>query len=604
MASKPDKKRNAGGKHRETVLPPALKHSLALLAIIFTAIICYSNTFSVPFVLDDITSILTNPLVKEFDLRLKSRITGDLSFALNYLLGGGEPAGYHLVNLLLHLSNAALIYLLVQVLFRTPAMACQDGGNFSNEPDMPIIIGFGAALIFATHPLQTQAVTYIAQRVALLAAFFYLAAILCYAFSRLKSGRPAAYLLLALSLVFSILGVLSKENAATISLSILLLELLFFRGPLSRRLLAALWYLLPLFVLPFLLLWHTGISGDLLGDVGRLTAEGGAPPRLAYLLTQFPVIVSYLRLFFIPMGQNLDHDVLLRTDLTDPVVMASLVFLGGIVAGTLWCWKLSLRSGSDTRFTTLALFGIGWFFIAMLLESGLIPLRDVMFEHRIYLPSAGLTIAVVALAWVVASRFKKAEVRSPAAPFLYGLLVIGVLLATATFMRNRVWESEITLWEDAVAKSPAKARTHGSLGHAYQRSGRLDEAVSSYREAVALAPADHIARNNLGTLYLMRKLPAEALEQFREALRSQPGSVSISYNLGLAYSDLGRLGDAESAYRKVVALDNKNDRAFNNLGIVLSRQGRNSEARAAFRAAVAANPKNEAAAKNLRAIGE
>lgn len=609
MDCKPGKNRknkNVEQKRHESVStpPPAIRHLLAVFAITFVPLICYSNSLTVPFVLDDVTSILTNPLVKQFDFSLKTRIIGDITFAFNYWMGGFESLGYHAVNLILHVLNALLVYLLVQLIFMTPLMEGREGTISLQEPSIPVFIGFGAALIFAAHPLQTQAVTYTAQRVAVLAASFYLGAVLSYGFSRISASRTLARPLLALSLLLTVAAVLTKENALTIPLAILLFELTFFTGSLRRRLVPVIWYLLPLFVLPVVLLWRTGISADLLGEVSRLTAEGGAPPRLAYLWTQFPVIVSYLRLFFVPIGQNLDHDVTLRTTSADPAVIASFLVLVAIAASAVWFWRLSHRAAPGSRMGALAAFGIGWFFIALIVESGLVPLRDVMFEHRMYLPSVGLAMAVVAAAWYAASRWSKAAPRSLAMPFICVLTVAGVLLGSSTFMRNRVWGSEISLWEDAAAKSPAKARPHGSLGHAYQRSGRFEEAIASYREAVRLAPGDHVARNNLGTLYLMRKMPEAALEQFREALRTRPDSISVNYNLGLAYSDLGRLGDAEAAYRKVIGMDGKNDGAFNNLGILLARQGRTEEAKLAFKAAVDANPGNVAAARNLAAISK
>src|SRR5512138_1816922 len=133
------------------VAPTWALHLAAVGGVLLLGILCYANTFEVPFVLDDVTSILTNPLVKAFDFRLKSRILGDLSFALNYRLGGLEPAGYHAVNLLLHLLNALFVYLLVQTIFRTPVAAVFSGAGNGRTSIGPMAIGFGAAILFVTH---------------------------------------------------------------------------------------------------------------------------------------------------------------------------------------------------------------------------------------------------------------------------------------------------------------------------------------------------------------------------------------------------------------------------------------------------------------------
>jgi len=585
--------------------PPVIGwHLLAVMVILAAGIICYADTFNVPFVLDDVTSILTNPLVKEFDFRLKSRILGDLSFALNYRLHGLDLSGYHVVNLLLHLLNAGLIYLLVQIIFSTPLLQGFAEEKNGSRPAVPLLIGLGAAIIFVSHPLQTQAVTYLAQRVAVLATTFYLGALLCYAGSRLSGKRIIAAALLLISLLLAVAGVMTKENAVTVPLAVLLFEVTFFRGDLSRRLLPIFWYLLPLVTAPLIMLGRIGFSVDLLGDVSRLTAEGGAPPRLTYLLTQFPVIVSYLRLFFFPYGQNLDHDVPLRSSLVDPMVLLPIVLLATIAAACVGFWRASRHAEAGTRvLLALPAFGIGWFFITLLVESSVIPIRDVMFEHRMYLPLAGLLIALSAALWgCVSLAMREGSQRQVAGSFTLVLAVVTLLLSAATIMRNRVWHDEITLWQDVVAKSPAKARAHGSLGHAYQRSGNQEAALHSYLEAVRLAPDDHIARNNLGTIYLTTNRPNEALGQYEAALRSSPLNPQIHYNIGLACEKLGRLNEAVVAYQEALRLKGDHDKAANNLGIVFYRQGRTVEAMKNFKRAVAINPGNTDAVRNLEAL--
>lgn len=575
-------------------------HLAAVFAIMVLGSLCYANSFDVPFVLDDVTSIITNPLVKDFHFILKSRILGDLSFAINYALGGFDTAGYHAVNLLLHLINALLVYLLAQVIFRTPLMAGFSGKGEGDSIPAPVAIGFGAATLFVSHPLQTQAVTYLAQRVAAMAAFFYLGSVICYAFSRLSRSRAASAALLLLSLLLAVAGVMSKENAVTIPLAILLFEVTFFREEFKSHLLRSSWYLFPIMAAPVIMLGRLGFTPDLLAAVGRMTAESGAPSRMNYLLTQFPVIVSYLLLYLFPVGQNLDHDVPLRNSFLDPSVIASFLLLAAVafLGVRLWLHARRAAGTGSGALAGIAAFGLGWLFITLSVESGAVPIRDVMFEHRLYLPSAGLALVFCSAGWFLVTR-RIGDLSSAAKCFVGVFSLLGLILGGATFMRNFVWKDEITLWKDVVAKSPAKARAHGSLGHAYQRSGLPDLALASYLEAVRLSPGDHVARNNLGTLYLGKNLPQAALEQFGEGLKSDPGSIGVNYNMGLALAGLGRNVEAEAAYRRVISLDAKHDSAFNNLGIVLFRQKRYSESANAFREALRINPGNQSASRNL-----
>lgn len=582
------------------IIAPLLAHLLLLSVIFFAGGLCYANTFSVPFVLDDVTSILTNPLVKDFSFRLKPRILGDLSFALNYKLHGLDLSGYHLVNLFLHLLNAVLVYLLTQLIFRTPLMSSFADQKIHKYFKPSLVFSFIAALIFVTHPLQTQAVTYLAQRVTLLAASFYLGAIICYAGFRLASKRIPAVVLFAGSLFLAVNGVLAKENAVTIPFAILLFELTFFLGDIRRRLLPLCLYLVPLFIAPFFILGRIGFSSDLLGEVARMSAESGAPPRLTYLLTQFPVILSYLRLFFFPLGQNLDHDIHLRSSFLDPVVFVSFFMLAALAAGGFYLWCTGRREKcAPDALKTLAAFGIGWFFITLSVESTVIPIRDVMFEHRLYLPSVGLIFVLISAGWLFFGSITGKDPQRTLSLFSGTMIVLVLMLTTAAFMRNRVWKDEISLWQDVVLKSPLKARAHGSLAHAYQRSGLSGEALKCYLVAVRLAPDDHIARNNLGALYLSMKQPEAAVEQFVAALRKSPSNAQISFNLGYAFEKLGRLDESVTAYRESIRLNKNNDTAFNNLGIILYKQGKVAEALTAFSESVRINPGNKEAVDNL-----
>lgn len=511
--------------------------------------------------LDDVTSILTNHHIISPSFELKPRLIGELSFALNYHLHGFALQGYHLLNLVLHLCCSLFVYLLVITLFRTPLLS----GSADENSDRSI--ASAAALLFVVHPLHTAAVTYLAQRVTLLAALFYLASVLLYLRSRLSDKAVISATLLILSMLSASAALLSKENAVTVPIAILLCEITFFKGVDRKRILGCGLCFLPILAAILLTNRTVLMQTDLPAALLNMTAERGAPARLTYLLTQFPVILAYLRLFLLPFGQNLDHDVPLRSSWNDPVVLGSLLSLLAILVVTVLFWLTGRKNEHNrNRILLVAGFGIIWFFIAISLESGLVPIRDVMFEQRLYLPSVGLVITVASLLWIFLSKWSCAGT----APrnFAAAIAIIASVSTALTISRNLVWRSEVTLWEDAAAKSPAKGRTHGALGHAYQRSGRLVEAERAYMEAIKLTPQDYIAKNNLGALYLKQRRYGEAVDQFNGVLAIAPTTAAVHFNLGLVYAALGRLAEAETSFVEAVRLKPDYREARENLSVL------------------------------------
>jgi len=348
----------------------------------------------------------------------------------------------------------------------------------------------------------------------------------------------------------------------TVPITILLCEVTFFKRADRKSILLCGLYTLPILAAVLLTNRTVLLQTDLPAALLNMTAERGAPSRLTYLLTQFPVITEYLRLFFLPFGQNLDHDV----------VASFLTLLTTATSALLLCLKGRKGGSPLDRILLLAGFGVAWFFITISLESGLVPIRDVMFEQRVYLPYVGLAIAVASLLWFSLSRWSFAG--SARRNFLISIVLIASSFAFLTISRNRVWHSEVALWEDAVSKSPAKGRTHGALGHAYQRAGELVKAEKAYMEAVRLSPQDYIARNNLGAIYLKQRRYDHAVDQFKSVLALAPTTVATHFNLGLAYAALGRLAEAEASFAVAVRLKPDYREARDNLASLQKARAR------------------------------
>jgi len=365
--------------------------SLAVLLLLsLLAALIYSNTFSIPFQFDDADNIVQNPQVKDlanfFDLS-GSRYVGFLSFALNYSVGGLQVFGYHLVNLIIHIVNGFLVYSLVLLLFKAES---QHSPLTTHDTQLTMVpwIALAAAMLFVVHPIQTQAVTYIVQRFASLVALFYLLTVVCYLKWRLASSEAQRRSLWYWGAVlFTVLAMKTKENSFTLPFMILLVEAVFFRSATRRRWIALIPFLLTLPIIP---LSHPGAMGE--GEAGF--AQGTAEiSRSDYLFTQFRVIVTYIRLLFLPIGQNLDYDYPIYHSILEPVVVLSFLFLLSIFVLSLFVIFDSRPTAQNSHLRLMG-FGIVWFFLTMSIESSIIPLKDVIFEHRLYLPSVGFFMAL------------------------------------------------------------------------------------------------------------------------------------------------------------------------------------------------------------------
>jgi tetratricopeptide (TPR) repeat protein len=569
-----------------------------LLLLCIAAVAIYANTLQAPFVLDDISSITTNPITRNFQLVLNSRIVNYLSLALNYRLHGLAVTGYHLVNLCIHAINGMLVYTFLHLIQQAPLLATSRFGSRDRR-----LVALFSALLFVCHPLQTQAVTYIAQRATSLATLFYLATHVLYLAARFAPTRKSGMALGAAALGTTLLAMATKEIAFTLPLTLLLVEGMLFSGTLRQRALPLLLLFLPALFVPLALIPTLGARGTLAELFGKITSLTPAISRGEYLLTQFRVILTYLRLLVLPVGQNVDYDYPVYRSFT-PEVAASLAVILAIIGLAAY---LVVRARRNTHpELNLIAFGLFWFFTTLGVESSIIPLPDVIFEHRVYLPSVGFLAAVVAALFAVRRHLQ--EQKAAGAGVLLPLLTLAVVvLAGAAAARNEVWRDEVPFWEDIVAKSPLKARAHGNLGNAYQSRGRFEDAAREYGEAARLDPRDPGARINLGTVCYRQHQWAEAVRWYREALRLDPASAAARYNLGKTLTEQGNLVEAAQELREAIRLKPDHDAAHNNLGIVYFKMQRYPEALAELRAAVRLNPGNSEAASNVeklqRALG-
>lgn len=476
-------------------------------------VLAYAPSFLVPFQFDDYARIFDNPGLRRGELGPAlgwlgtTRLLPALTIVANYRVGGDAVFGYHLVNLGLHLAAALAVFALARVACRAPRLCG------STAAAAPLTVATVAALVMACHPLQTQAVTYIIQRAAVMAALGYVGAVACYLRGRLSpprgaGGRPGAWF--AATAGLGIAALLSKENAASLPLALLLAELVLVGGRPGRRALAA-GAALSVVVLLVALAWRIAAwrptgpvpASPLTYAWAAILAQGTEPSAatpLTYLLTQCTVVPSYLRLALLPWGLNVDHDVPLATGLTSPV-LAGLALLAALLAAGVVA----------ARRAPLVGFAILWIFVALSVESSVLPISDAMMEHRVYLAMPGLGLLAGAGVAALAARAPRLALGVTTA-------MVAALVAL-TFARNLVWQSPVSLWLDAADKSPRKGRVLVNLGVAWHGAGQLDAAARAYCRALARDPTLTLAAENLALVLDQQGAPESVtVESYCNAL--------------------------------------------------------------------------------------
>lgn len=619
----------ADQQNQDVPAPPKdrsrLKFSLAvLMALAAGGFLIYSNSYPAGFYSDGEMIPITVSLIKTFkqlaavcgsDVFGISRCVPFLTFFLNGKLGGLDPWGFHLVNILIHVGASFLVYRLVMLTLKTPRGAQTGLGPYGK------IIAAAAAGIFLTHPVQTQAVTYIWQRFALLAAFFYLASLVFYARARLRQSLPDY----AACLAAMLLGFFSKPNTFTLPLMILFYEGTFF-GWRRREKIKTGWFLwvcvaaiVAIGCASFQRLyrfwegyvsWSTYFSP--LAYNGRMTVVG-----LDYLWTQMNVVRTYVRLLFFPVNLKFVYFYPFSHGLFEPQTFLSFLFLAAIL----------VAAAALYRKQRLLSFAIFWFFITLSVESTLIPLKDVIFEHRLYLPMAGFAVFLPAcLCLILKDRRRIVAVLS----------VILVIFSVMAFRRNFAWSSEVSLWTDAVKKEPDAPQAHHNLAVAYSRRGETDKALAEYGKTLDILKKlwgdpgkdrlylstlhnlgviklkegrldeagdyfSEVLRNDgrypryqtvmaLGVTELRRGKVDKAISRFQMAQRTYDDLAEIRLNLGAAFSAKGNFSEAREHYRRALAINPDYAEAHNGFGLLLARQGLYDEAVSEYEKAVALRP--------------
>lgn len=567
-----------------TPAPSRLQTWLAPCLLVAAVLLAWSNSFSGPFVLDDVESIVSNPSLQHFwsfawltpPASIGETVGGrpvlNASFALNHALGGLSVTGYHGVNLLIHAAAALTLY---GVLRRSFLLL----GRNSAKPSLGVLADSAAwlsltlSLLWALHPLNTAAVTYVVQRAESLSALFTL--LTFYGFLRASEG-PSPRLWTVVALGACLLGVGTKETVAVAPLLVLLFDRGFvagsFRNAWQQRRFLHLGLFLCWLPLAWLVLHNHGRGGS--------AGLGSSVDSWTYLLTQAEAIVHYLRLAIWPDSLVFDYGMPLVSSLGD--VILQVLLLGSALGVCIW----GLIKNQAWAFAGTATF------LLLAPSSSIIPVAtQTMAEHRFYLPLAVLMVLVGAPLWSLLAQ----RGQGPRVAACGTALALSLGLGLLTFERNQVYSSELSLWKDTVAKRPDSARARNNLGLSLAAAKRHNEAIEQFRKAIALNPKHAFAHFNLGVA-LLQSNPAseanraEAEQAYQRAIEVYPQFVDARINLGKLLSGNRRFDEAIAQYQSALSLDPSAQDARVNLAALQLSLGRNDEALTLLRQALEAQP--------------
>lgn len=557
----------------------------AMAAIVLAGAAAYSNSLHGAFVFDDPFSIADNESIRSLR-RLDEvllpvaeldyyRPALNVSLAVCYSIGGLHVLPYHVLNLGIHLAASLTLFGLVR---RTLLLCPCDHYLGQGSTALALV----AALLWMLHPLQTESVTYVVQRCEAMFGLFSLLSLYCVVRGAMS---PRAWRWYGGAVAACAVGMGSKEAMAVTPLLVLLYDRVFLASSL-REAFRKRWGLYAALALT----WCILVPMLLASDLSRSRRAADPVTIWEYARTQAGVIVHYLRLSIWPDALCLDYQWPVAQSVRDIVLPA--VLLGVVVLAVLWTLWRRPKWG----------FLGASFFLTLAPSSSLIPIPDLAFEHRMYLPLAPLVVAVVLGAYVAGRRLISGRPSlQPTVRLASVCLIAGIagVLGILTYLRNDDYGSELRIWQDTVAKAPHNYRAHNNFGRALAHEDRSAEAIVHYQRALEINP-DYTETNfNFGLLLVQLRRFGEAIPRLQQVLKIRPHDVEAHLNLGVALAHQGHDDAAIGRYRKVLEINPRFAPAHNNLGNILLRLGRFDQAAVHYQAAVDIDPNDAEYRHNL-----
>jgi len=547
------------------------KHAVVLFGLLVCTALVYSNSLHNSFHFDDL-QITERPNLHLTDLSLKQlrqtfiwtnddphlyRPLSCLTLGINFYLGQYNPYGYHLVNIAIHVLTSMAVYWFIYLLLGIPSI--RPAWFSKHQYELAVL----SAFLFALHPLQTNVATYIIQRMTSLAAIFYIISLCGFILfrrsllpgTRISATTRTASLLLML--IAAAASLLSKENSAMLPVIIVWTDYLFFYPlctPAQKK---------TTLLIYLLLLAGPLLAGLILAPktVLMLTDPNKIAASFSHrnftlgqrLLTEPRIVLFYLYQILVPRIDllNLTHEVQLSTSLlTPPQTLPAIISVLFLLTGAIFIH----------RKYNLISFSIIWYFANLAIESTILPL-ELIYEHRTYLPGVLIYMLIAAGLLFIARKFSR---QWPAACFLALVLI---LYGNGTFMRNFVWRTPLTMWEDVVNKSPGLVRSYTNLGIAYMNSGQYRKALPALEQAIRMdhyQPETMTALSKLLILYMDE--PERGLAIAEKLYQHDKDTINGCMALGNAYVYLGEFKKAQPYFMEAVRRLPSHSPAWNNLG--------------------------------------
>lgn len=524
-------------------------------AIAILCIAAYWNSLWAPFLLDDQAGIAGNPTIRSLLSRqiltapegtvVRGRPLVNLTLAVNYKLAGqgGSTLGYHLVNLAIHILAALVLMGVVRRTLFLPRLRASLGAVATP------LAGTIAAL-WALHPLQTQAVTCILGRTESMMGLCYLLVFYC---TLRWWASPGSRGWMVGAFVACATGMATKEVMFTAPILLAIFERIFL-APSWRELIRRRWHfyapLLGTWLILAPLVWQAGTRGGTAWAV-KLSLPGQPNQFLMpwqYLRSEFGVVLHYLSLAFWPSGLCLDYGWPIAT--TVGQILPGALVLGALAAATV----LAVIRRWSAGFLGAA------FFLILAPSSSLLPLKDLAFEHRMYLPLAAVISAVVIGLFLLGRRFAaKAATDGPGASIanrpspivnsrgarvaLGAALLAAVGLAVLTHNRNVLYASGVSIWRDTVEKRPSDGKAHTCLALAYMDSGDADQAMEQLSQAIFYDPGQPLAYAARGNIFAERFLSRGYASEGLAAMQCFTDAILLKPDFYQAYAIRGRVYD-------------------------------------------------------------
>jgi len=559
-------------------------YALFLFVIITAVSVSYANSLENAFIWDDEFLVRDNIYIRSFG-HIKEMFTSylatssgninnfyrpvqDLSYAIDYFLWAYKPMGYHLTNLVLHAVCAALVYILISKIFESR------------------VTGFIAGLLFGIHPINTEAVTYVAGRADSLYCLFFLLSFILYlrTLEAFKKDFKINWNFYVPSLIFYALSILSKEIGIILPLMFLLYHAAFSDNAQIKQRVRSLY--VP-YIAVFLL--YAFMRKTMLDFSGLSPSFTMAKyPLYQRLLTTSKAIIVYLRLIIAPLGLHMERTIKVARSLFEPEALGAVIAVTALFLAGLKAYKKRFRK---------VFFGIMWFFVGLIPVSNIVPINSFIAEHWIYLSAIGI-FAVIGIGIDFISGKKAGRVLS-----ILIVLSMSVFYMHLTVERNKDWKDEVTFFKKTLKYSPDNARLHLNFGNTYLELGNKKEAIREYKKAIELRPNDAIAYGNMGTAHMSLGRYKEAQGYINKALSIKPDFPDALYNLGLIYERMGYLDKAEKNFKDALKYNPRFLDCHMRLGSIYLKYGDVKKAKEHWRAALRINPKHKDAGRLLDRYG-